>query len=136
MSGAAAHYATLGRDYDAKFRHYSQISVNRLVQEQSTRNSLDLHGITVRDALRIVEEGVTNWWTRVEVLRDRGETKAMESFVIITGRGDRHKTGSKLGPAVSGWLRKNGWGFQEEDGRIVVWGLRKVQVRRSVHVGT
>jgi len=125
LSGVAAYYASEGRDYDIKYRHYSAIAANRLVQENSRKNSLDLHGVGVRDALRIVEEGVTNWWSHVEVLRDRGEIKAVEKFVIITGRGDRYKSGGKLGPEVSRWLRKNGWGFEDEDGQIVVWGLRK-----------
>jgi Smr domain len=127
MSGAAAYYATLGRDYDIKYRHYAQISANRLVAQNSSKNSLDLHGVGVRDAVRIVEEGVTNWWTRVEVQRDRGEIRGVESFVIITGRGERYLGGGKLGPAVTGWLRRNGWGFEEEHGKIVVWGTRKVQ---------
>ena len=132
LSGVAAYYASEGRDYDIKYRHYSAIAASRLVQENSRKNSLDLHGVGVRDALRIVEEGVTDWWSRVEVLRDRGEIRAVEGFVIITGRGDRHKSGGKLGPEVSGWLKRNGWGFNDEDGRIVVWGLRKAAFRPKV----
>ena len=133
LSGVAAYYASEGRNYDIKYRHYSAIAANRLVQENSRKNSVDLHGVGVRDALRIVEEGLTNWWSRVEVLRDRGEIKAVEEFVIITGRGDRYKSGGKLGPEVSRWLRKNGWGFEDGDGRIVVWGLRKGALRPKVN---
>jgi hypothetical protein len=125
-SGVAAYYATLGRDYDTKFRYYSQLSTNRLVAERRTRpNELDLHGVAVKDALRLVEEGITAWWARVVVIRERGEVKALESFVVIVGKGERSRGGSKLGPAVAGWLRRNGWGFQEARGEIIVWGLRK-----------
>jgi hypothetical protein len=81
--------------------------------------------------VRIVEEAITAWWSRVEVLRERGETKASESFVIIVGRGDRNKGGSKLGPSVGGWLKRNGWGFQDAGGRIIVWGLRKTAMEGS-----
>ena len=125
FSGVAAYYADIGRDYDAKFRHYSQLSANKLVASQSSGNVLDLHGVTIKDAVRLVEEGVTTWWARVQVIRERGEVKALESYVIIVGKGERQKGGSKLGPPVSGWLRRNGWGFQEAKGEFVVWGLRK-----------
>src|SRR6202044_3548897 len=80
-SGVAAYYATIGRDYDTKYRYYSQLAANRLVGSKSTKNTLDLHGVGIKDAVRIVEEAVTAWWTRVEVIRERGEVKAVESFM-------------------------------------------------------
>jgi hypothetical protein len=125
FSGVAAYYAEIGREYDAKFRNYSNLAANRLVASQSSGNSLDLHGVSTKDAVRLVEEGVTAWWARVQVIRERGLVKAVESYVIIVGKGDRQKGGSKLGPPVGGWLRRNGWGFQEAQGEFVVWGLRK-----------
>ena len=125
FSGVTAYYAELGRDYDAKFRQYSHLSANRLVASQSSLNILDLHGISVKDAVRLVEEGVTAWWARVKVIRERGEVRALESYVIIVGKGDRQKGGSKLGPPVGAWLRREGWGFKEAQGEFVVWGLRK-----------
>ena len=112
-SGVAAYYSALGREYDSKYRHYSQLTVNRLVAANSSPNSLDLHGVGVKDAIRFVEEGVTAWWSRVGVVRERGEIRAVENFVIIVGRGERTKGGSKLGPPVAGWLNRNGWGFHE-----------------------
>jgi hypothetical protein len=124
-SGVAAYYATIGRDYDTKYRNYSQLAANRLVGSNSTKNTLDLHGVGIKDAVRIVEEAVTAWWTRVEVIRERGEVKAVESFMIVVGKGERQKGGSKLGPPVAAWLRRNGWGFQEARGEFIVWGLRK-----------
>jgi len=125
-SGVAAYYASLGRDYDTKYRYYSHLSANRLVAERRTRpNELDLHGVPVKDAVRLVEEGITAWWARVGVIRERGEVKALERFIVIVGKGERNRGGSKLGPAVAGWLRRNGWGFQEARGEILVWGLRK-----------
>lgn len=124
-SGVAAYYSTLGREYDRKYRHYSQLTVNRLVAANSSPNSLDLHGVSVKDAIRLVEEGVTAWWSRVGVLRDRGEIRAVESFVIIVGKGERSKGGSKLGPPVARWLGRNGWGFMEATGRLEVWGLSR-----------
>lgn len=125
FSGVAAFYAELGRDYDAKFRQYSHLSANRLVASQSSLNVLDLHGVSIKDAVRLVEEGVTAWWAQVQVIRERGEVRALESYVIIVGKGDRQKGGSKLGPPVGAWLRRNGWGFKEAQGEFVVWGLRK-----------
>ena len=124
-SGVAAYYATLGRDYDTKYRTYSQLAANRLVASHSTSSTLDLHGVSVKDAVRIVEEAVTNWWSRVDVVRERGEVKGVENFVIVVGKGDKQKGGSRLGPPVAGWLRRNGWGFKEATGEFLVWGLRK-----------
>lgn len=124
-SGVAAYYASVGREYDVKYRHYAQLAANRLVAQNSSKNILDLHGVSVRDAMRIVEEEITKWWARVEVVRERGEVKAVENFVVVVGRGNRSKTGSKLGPSVSAWLRRNGWGFNEARGELVVWGLRR-----------
>jgi len=124
-SGVAAYYATLGRDYDTKYRTYSQLAANRLVASHSTSNTLDLHGVSVKDAVRIVEEAVTNWWHKVEVVKERGQIRGVERFAIVVGKGDRQKGGSKLGPPVAGWLRRNGWGFKEAAGEFIVWGLRK-----------
>lgn len=125
QSGVAAYYANLGRDYDEKYRHYSQLASNRLVNQKSSANEIDLHGVTVKDAIRIVEEAVNAWWARCEVIKERGEIKAVECLEIIVGVGERSKGGSKLGPAVGGWLRRNGWGFNEARGAFLVWGLRK-----------
>jgi hypothetical protein len=88
----------------------------------------------VKDAVRFLEEGVTQWWARQTVVRERGEEKARERFTVITGRGERFKGGSKLGPAVGGWLRRNGWGFLEAQGEFVVWGLKKVGTMQAPRV--
>jgi Smr domain len=124
-SGVAAYYGSLGREYDSKYRRYSHLAANRLVASKSSLNQIDLHGVSVKDALRLVEEGVTAWWARIGVIRERGEIKAVENFVVVVGRGERHKGGSRLGPAVAHWLRRNGWGFTETEGALIVWGIRK-----------
>jgi hypothetical protein len=124
-SGVASYYASLGHEYDVKYRHYAQVTANRLVASSSSGNKLDLHGASIKDALRILEEAITLWWSRVEVLRERGEVKALRNFVVIVGQGQRNKGGSRLGPSVGGWLRRNGWGFQEAKGEFIVWGLRR-----------
>lgn len=124
-SGVAAYYASIGRDYDTKYRTYSQLAANRLVASHSSSNTLDLHGVSVKDAVRIVEEAVTNWWHKVEVIKERGQIRGVEGFAIVVGKGDKQKGGSRLGPPVAGWLRRNGWGFREATGEFIVWGLRK-----------
>ena len=123
-SGVAAYYGDLGREYNIKYRRYSQFAANRLVAVNSSINQLDLHGVGVKDAIRIVEEAVNAWWARVNVVRERGQIKAIENFVIVVGRGERQGR-SVLGPPVAHWLRKNGWGFDETEGAFVVWGVRK-----------
>ena len=61
----------------------------------------------------------------MEVVKERGQIRGVEGFAIVVEKGDRQKGGTRLGPSVAGWLRRNGWGFREAAGEFIVWGLRK-----------
>ncbi|WVQ65707.1 uncharacterized protein L199_003885 [Kwoniella botswanensis] len=89
--------------------------------------SIDLHNLTINEALTIVNEQLDRWW-KVEKERRLERWKITEQgrFIIITGVG-RHSINNKgvLGPAVSNDLERKGWKVDRGDserGYLVVRG--------------
>ncbi|RPA97837.1 hypothetical protein L873DRAFT_1770692 [Choiromyces venosus 120613-1] len=125
MSGAAAVYSEQGHEYNSIAQEYNDIVAERWVDENSSEDTLDLHGVTVRQALKISRERTTQWWVRESndgERRQRGGTKALS---IVTGCGRHSKDGSpKLLPAVGKMLVREGWDIQVQGGQITVWGVR------------
>jgi hypothetical protein len=123
MGGAAAYYSQLGRDADAKARHADSVRADALVAAQSSRTELDLHGVNVKDAVRIASEKVAAWWE--EKREDRAAGRGIGGgFRIVTGVG-RHSEGGrgKLGPAVGKMLMREGWKVEVLMGVLVVIGV-------------
>ncbi|EHL00779.1 putative ubiquitin fusion degradation protein C12B10.01c [Glarea lozoyensis 74030] len=124
MGGAAAYYALEGRNYNALAKASSSAAADALVAAQSSRTELDLHGVNVKDALRISRERVTNWW------HELGEARIMGGigggYRIVTGIG-RHSEGGrlKLGPAVGKMLIREGWKVEVGSGVLVVKGIHR-----------
>ncbi|WVQ96435.1 hypothetical protein IAU59_003540 [Kwoniella sp. CBS 9459] len=91
--------------------------------------TIDLHHMTVNEAITIVAEIIEPWWTAEKEARaERWKAREEGKLVIITGVG-RHSVGNKgvLGPAVSGFLDKDGWRIERGDserGFLVVWGRK------------
>jgi hypothetical protein len=118
MGGAAAYYSSVGRDLDERSRAAAAAEADTLVAAQSSDGVLDLHGVTVREAVRISREKVLLWW---ETKGSRGDSA--EGYKIVIGKGTHSVGGkSKLGPAVGGMLIKEGWKFQARSGALVVMG--------------
>ncbi|KUJ12252.1 uncharacterized protein LY89DRAFT_652633 [Mollisia scopiformis] len=109
MGGAAAYYSQVGRDLDARAKSAESAAADALVAAQSTRTELDLHGVNVKDAVRISREGVTTWWHELGEGKIGGRSVG-SGYRIVTGAG-RHSEGgrSKLGPAVGKMLLREGW---------------------------
>ncbi|KAK6908117.1 hypothetical protein L486_07491 [Kwoniella mangroviensis CBS 10435] len=89
--------------------------------------SIDLHNLTINEALTIANEQLDQWW-KVEKERRLERWKITEQgrFIIITGVG-RHSVNNKgvLGPAVSNDLERKGWKVDRGDserGYLVVRG--------------
>lgn len=130
MSGAAAYYSQLGRDYASLRSEASAGAADELVAAQSPRpkEEIDLHGVTVKDAVRIAKSKTESWWKSVGGRGIRGMDGRVErgsggSFRIVTGLG-RHSEGGrgKLGPAVSRALLADGWRVSVGDGVVTVSG--------------
>jgi hypothetical protein len=122
MGGAAAYYALEGRNHNVLAKASSSAAADSLVAAQSSRTELDLHGVNVKDALRISRERVTVWW------HELGEARVMGGigggYRIVTGIG-RHSEGGrlKLGPAVGKMLIREGWKVEVGSGVLVVRGI-------------
>lgn len=126
MGGAAAYYGEVGREYSALSMKASAAAANSLAASQSSPNQVDLHGIDVLNAVRISQEKLHEWWSRLGEQRVNGRVGAADrasGYRIIVGAG-RHSEGGKgkLGPAVSKMLRQDGWKMENAGAVIVVHG--------------
>jgi hypothetical protein len=134
MGGAAAYYSALARENVAVARDLSSQAAEGFVLSQSDRSMLDLHGVSVADAVQIARVQVARWWD------DLGDAKhvpggggpAREGYRVVTGVGRHSKGGApQIGPAVSRMLVKEGWKVTVGQGEILVTGrMRRVPHRR------
>ncbi|KAE8453177.1 hypothetical protein EG329_011244 [Mollisiaceae sp. DMI_Dod_QoI] len=123
MGGVAAYYSQIGRDLDAKAKSAESAAADALVAEQSTKTVLDLHGVNVKDALRISRERVTAWWHELGEGRIGGRGVGT-GYRIVTGVGNHSEGGKgKLGPAVGKMLIREGWKVEVGGGVLIVTGV-------------
>lgn len=124
MAGAAAYYSAVARDASASLQQHEAAIAETLVASQSRAGEVDLHGVSVKDGVRIAKDRVEKWWGadgRGEWVR---QGKVMgPGLRIITGVG-RHSEGGKgrLGPAVGATLVKGGWKVEVTEGVVTVVG--------------
>lgn len=129
-ASAAWYYADEARRLDAKARAWSLRAAQALVQERvhmsrsggsgatgGTRaggDRIDLHGLTVHEALTITRDALAAWWGK----RDSGNKMPL---TIVTGVG-RHSRGNVavIRPAVLGMLKRDGWRIDENAGQGLV----------------
>lgn len=116
MGAAAGYYSQVGRDLSARMHASSAAEMDRLVSSQSTSDSCDLHGVDVKNALRISKERVTGWWQH-----KRG---AHTGYTIVTGKGTHSEGGrSRLQPPIAKMLMQEGWKIEVSSGSILVRGV-------------
>ncbi|KAK6512238.1 hypothetical protein TWF481_001129 [Arthrobotrys musiformis] len=122
MGAVATYYAEEGKNHGTRLKAYSDMAAEALVEENSSEYTLDLHGVTVQQALKIVNERVTSWWVRT----NSNDSRAVTPFNIITGVGTHSRGGqSRLGPAVSKMLIKGNWKIEVRPGNVTVLGVQK-----------
>jgi len=123
MGGAAAYYSSVGRDASASLRRHEAAAADSLVTSQSKPGEVDLHGVTVKDAVSITRARIETWWEREGREWSRQGKVMGGGLRVITGAG-RHSEGGKgkLGPAVGGMLVKEGWKVEIGDGVVEVVG--------------
>lgn len=128
MGGAAAYYASQGRDYHTALKNATASEADAHVSLQSTSTQLDLHGVTVKDGTRIALQRVQTWWDNLgeKRIRGGGRTGVGSGYRIVTGAG-RHSAGGvgKLGPAVMKVLLREGWKIEVGSGVLTVTGKMK-----------
>ncbi|KAL0469786.1 hypothetical protein QR685DRAFT_300928 [Neurospora intermedia] len=132
QASALARKGPLGRQgaivYTERAREEARAAAERvslaseqLVNQRSTYCSIDLHGVTVLDGVRIAKERVWRWWNS---LGEHRKSKAkMEGFTVVTGVG-RHSSGgvSRLRQAVGLALKNDGWKVETLTGQFYVTG--------------
>ncbi|KAI9769080.1 MAG: hypothetical protein M1840_004431 [Geoglossum simile] len=125
MAAVASYYGDLGRDHDAAARAYYTAAADALVEAQSSDNMLDLHGVSVKDAVRIAREKVRIWWVGLGERSIGGRASMGLRYKIITGVG-RHSEGGKgkIGPAVVKMLMREKWKVEVGAGVVFVTGVR------------
>ncbi|KAI9372914.1 hypothetical protein BJX61DRAFT_505464 [Aspergillus egyptiacus] len=127
MGGAAAYYSAIGRDHLERAKREAAAAADALVDSQSTWNSLDLHGVSVQDAVRITNLRVSQWWDSLgdsKFMRGNDGEAARNGFRIITGLGRHSHDGtSRIGPAVAKMLAREGWRVEIGQGVLTVVGV-------------
>ncbi|KAL4764101.1 Smr domain protein [Aspergillus foveolatus] len=127
MGGAAAYYSAVGRDHLERAKREAAASADALVSQQSSWNELDLHGVSVQDAVRIANERVAIWWESLgdsKYMRGSDGDVARGGYRIITGMGRHSHDGtSRIGPAVAKSLAREGWRVEVDRGFLRVVGV-------------
>ncbi|KAL5343779.1 hypothetical protein BJX70DRAFT_122479 [Aspergillus crustosus] len=127
MGGAAAYYSSVARDHLERAKRDAAAAADAFVDRQSTSNTLDLHGVSVQDAVRITSRRVSQWWESLgdsKYMRGSDGEAARGGYRIITGVGRHSHDGtSRLGPAVGKMLAREGWRVAVGEGVLTVVGV-------------
>ncbi|GAA5841929.1 hypothetical protein JCM9279_003157 [Rhodotorula babjevae] len=130
--GAAGFWADRGREFDGERRKWEERAARAAVGERRTKtgaNVVDLHGLSLAHALKIVDEVTNTWWSNAR------DSTHPEPLRIITGVG-RHSRGGTpiLAPAVTKHLDRTGWRWKWDDGPMVAGGIGPVNSKGAVRV--
>lgn len=119
---AGSYYADRAREQAASYRRASSIEANYLVDKQSTKNMIDLHGVTVQHGVDIALDRVWKWWDGLGEERAR---KAKDGFTVVTGIGRHNADGkSPLRVNVAKALIADGWKVEILTGSYFITGRR------------
>ena len=125
IGAAAGYYSQIGRDAATSVQKYNAAAADALVEAQSSASELDLHGVGVKDAVRIAKMKVEGWWEgsgRAD-WRKAARGPGAEGYRVVTGVGRHSESGrARLGPAVGGMLVREGWKVEVGTGVLVVTG--------------
>ncbi|KAI9088719.1 hypothetical protein DFS34DRAFT_422992 [Phlyctochytrium arcticum] len=108
--GSAAYYSEEGRSMSQEISKWNELAAAAVVQRniQKHRNDpnvLDLHELTVREAVKYALEAVNEWHSR-----GGSQAVALRPLKVITGAGNHSKGGQrKVYPAVWAALQSRGW---------------------------
>ncbi|KAM0459749.1 hypothetical protein ACHAPV_005463 [Trichoderma viride] len=120
---AAGYYAQQAREHSKHAQEATSTAADILVDQQSTDRTVDLHGVSVQDGVRIARQRVLSWWKDI---RAREGPVLDKSLTIVTGLGRHNASGiSPLRQAVAAALARDGWKYTVETGRFVVSGRGK-----------
>ncbi len=124
MGAAASHYSSVSREAAIALRQDEAARADAQVSSQSRPGEVDLHGLNVKDAVRVSRDKVEAWWeSEGREWARAGKVMRGGGLRIITGVG-RHSAGGRavLGPAVGKMLNEEGWRVQVGEGVVNVVG--------------
>ncbi|KAI8578729.1 hypothetical protein K450DRAFT_245234 [Umbelopsis ramanniana AG] len=131
--GIAYYYSDEGRKMDVAAKEWNMRAARAIIRQHRIRQNddhlLDLHGLTVAEAVELVKEGVNQWWSRSTMRAGRTKIKPLS---IVTGIGKHSDHGqSRLYPAVMGLLTREGWKVDTMSrGSLLVTGLASGNKRK------
>lgn len=121
---AGAYYAERAREQASIQRQFASEEAERLVDRNSTRSMVDLHGVTVADGVDIARNRVLQWWDGLG--EDRTRKAREEGLTIVTGVGRHSVDGrSRLRSSVFKALVADGWKIEVLTGACCVTGRRR-----------
>ncbi|PNP50253.1 hypothetical protein THARTR1_09084 [Trichoderma harzianum] len=122
---AAGYYAQQARQFGRRAQEATSAAADMHVDQQSTNTTVDLHGVSVLDGVRIARQRAVDWWQmRRESRYESREGQSSErNLTIITGLGHHSAGGvSPLRQAVGAALTRDGWKYRVETGKFVLTG--------------
>ncbi|KAK5056521.1 hypothetical protein LTR84_012052 [Exophiala bonariae] len=125
MGGAAAYYAQVGHERMRAAKEIYAAEADTHVARQSSATTLDLHGVSVADAVRIANDRTQGWWDSLGDAKyaSGGGGPMRAGFKIVTGVGTHSKNHApRIGPAVSKMLIREGWKVEIGHGELIVTG--------------
>lgn len=125
MGGVAAYYASVGHEHIKMAKAQSSAAADALVAQQSTRTMIDLHGVSVSDAVRIANHKTEAWWQGLGDAKytTGGGGPVRAGFQIVTGVGTHSRNNApRIGPAVAKALVREGWRVEVGHGEMYVTG--------------
>ncbi|KAL2431763.1 hypothetical protein ABEF95_013674 [Exophiala dermatitidis] len=123
--GVAAYHSEVGRERAMAAKALQAAEADALVASQSTSTVIDLHGVTVQDAVRIAASKTQEWWDNLGEAKyaPGGGGPVRAGLRIVTGVGSHSKNHApRIGPAVSRMLIREGWKVEIGHGELVVKG--------------
>ncbi|OLL26756.1 Smr domain-containing protein [Neolecta irregularis DAH-3] len=115
---AAAAYSDQGKEYDLKAKVWSAKAREAILDNASKKPyELDLHGLTITEALQLTRTKCNDWWSRVKVASDL--KTVFDPLLIIVGSGTRSQDGIAKIPSVTRrLLDREGWKYEESPGAL------------------
>ncbi|KAI1129356.1 hypothetical protein F5Y10DRAFT_238420 [Nemania abortiva] len=124
MRQAATFYAERARAEAANHREAISTEAELLVDQQSTADTVDLHGVSVNDGVQIAIDRVWRWWNaRGQEDRARRTVRSDAGLKVVTGLGRHNPDGkSRLRINVFKALVADGWKVEVLTGAYLVVG--------------
>ncbi|KAI0113254.1 hypothetical protein F4814DRAFT_421290 [Daldinia grandis] len=118
---AGAYYAERAQQQAMSYRQANSVEANYLVDQQSTEDTIDLHGVTVQDGVEIALDRVSRWWRSLG--EERVRKAKMRGLTVVTGLGKHSSDGrSPLRINVIKALVADGWKVQIQTGSCLITG--------------